>query len=142
MVVAGILLGVALASISGSEVEGCNADVLTAEQRAALVEDLRDRLPRRHGDWDFHVVTGCVSPDDSPAVTGASSVEEQRDDAVAETHESCAEVLAEIERLIERSPFAPGIGDWIIGAIGEGVSTQLRVPPPVTLERLRDAGWC
>ena len=142
MVVAGILLGVALASISGSEVEGCNADLLTGEQRATLIDDLLERLPTRYRDWNFHIVTGCVSPDDPLDVTGTSSVEGQRDDAAAETHESCAEVLAEVEGLIEKSLLAPGIGDWVIGAIGEGVSTQLRIPPPLTLERLRDAGWC
>ncbi|MCZ6545706.1 MAG: hypothetical protein O6913_08385 [Chloroflexi bacterium] len=146
MVVAGILLGVTLASISGSEVGTGGADVLTAEQRLALLEDLRERLPPRYRDWPVHVVAGDFSPAVSPATTGTNSVEGQRDDTAAEKHESCAEVLAEVERLMaqlhERLSPTTGVGDWIFVAIGEGVSTQLRIPPPLTLERLRDAGWC
>ena len=146
MVVAGILLGVALASISGSEVEGCNDDVLTGEQRATLIDDLLERVPPRYRDWPRHVLTGCFSPDESPAVTGTSSVGIQRDDAAAEALESCAKVLAEVERLMaqldERLSPTTGVGARVFTVIGEGVSTQLRVPPPLTLERLRAAGWC
>ena len=131
MVVARVVLGIALATIGGNEAER-RANVLRAEQRVALLEDLRNRLPPRYRDRPVHVVSGDFSPDDTAA-----------EDA---THKSCAEVLAEVEQLLaqleERSPFARGIGNRSFVGIREGVSTQLRVPPPVTLERLRDAGWC
>ena len=106
--------------------ESCDADVLTSEQRAALLEDLRERVPPQYRDWDFHVVTGCVSPDDAPATTAASPREERQSDAEDATDGSCAEVLAEIEGLMaqldERFPSGAGTGDRIFAAIGGGAS--------------------